>query len=56
MKNPATGWFGNRPSRTERPRRRRRLGRLDLEVLEGRVVPSTYTVNSLLDANPPGES
>ena len=53
MKNLGTGWFLNGPSRNERPRRRRHLGQLNLEALEGRVVLSTYTVNSLVDTNPP---
>jgi hypothetical protein len=54
MINPVSGWFADQPPRESRSCfRRRGRNRLNLEVLEGRVVLSTYTVNSLLDANPP---
>ncbi len=46
-------WLTRHSRRKTRTGGRRRRGTPGLELLEGRVVLSTFTVNSLLDANPP---
>jgi hypothetical protein len=56
MINAVTEWLVRNSRKTVRSRPRKRRRPLGAEILEGRVVLSTFTVNSLLDANPPAGS
>jgi hypothetical protein len=53
MMKSLSRWFADHSAHKGRSTVRSRRARVGLESLEARMVLSTYTVNSLLDANPP---